>query len=67
MGRDARRARARSIGPLATGEGNLGTAVRHRDSVTALLLSLATIGGIAVVHAVRSSRAVQPAEPAGLD
>lgn len=56
-----------SIGPLAAGEGNLGTAVRHRDSVTALLLSLATIGGVAMVHAVRSSRAVQPAEPAGAD
>lgn len=39
-----------SLLPLAMGEGNLGTAVRHRDSVSSLLLVLTAIGTLAAVE-----------------
>lgn len=45
-----------SIVPLAMGEGNLGTAFRHRDSVTALVLILASVGVVAVAERIHPIR-----------
>lgn len=45
-----------SIAPLAMGEGNLGTAFRHRDSVIALVLILAAVGVVAVAERALPTR-----------